>query len=109
MRIALHARLRPGTEDAYDAAHRDDVPPELVTAMREAGAREWTIWRCGTDTFHLVECDDYVRLLANLADVPVNVVWQERMATEFSAAGADPRDDGSARQGMPVVWELDPR
>jgi L-rhamnose mutarotase len=105
MRIALHTKLLPGAEDAYDAAHRE-VPEELVAAIRAAGAGEWTIWRSGLDLFHVLDCDDYQSLLAALARLPVNVSWQARMATlqavvhDYSAAGAD--------AGLPVVWHLVP-
>jgi L-rhamnose mutarotase len=37
MEVALHTRLKPGAETAYEEAHRD-VPPELVAAIRAAGA-----------------------------------------------------------------------
>jgi L-rhamnose mutarotase len=103
MRIALHTRLRPGAEQAYEAAHRE-VPAELVDAIRAAGARRWTIWRSGLELFHVIECDDYARLLAELADLPVNVAWQARMAELLDV----PHDYGAggAEAGLPVVWEL---
>lgn len=103
MRVALHTRLKPGTEEAYERAHRE-VPPELVAAIRAAGAREWTIWRSGLDLFHVIDCDDYGRLLGELAELPVNVAWQARMGEfldvvhDYSAEGAD--------KGLPVAWRL---
>jgi L-rhamnose mutarotase len=103
MRVALHTRLRPGAEEAYEAAHRQ-VPAELVAAIRAAGARNWTIWRSGRELFHVIECDDYARLLSALADLPVNVAWQERMA-ELLDVPHDYEAEG-AEAGLPVVWEL---
>jgi L-rhamnose mutarotase len=103
MRIALHTRLRAGAEDAYDQAHRE-VPDELVEAIRRAGARKWTIWRSGLDLFHVIECDDYPRLLADLADLPVNVAWQARMADLLDVV----HDYADAGAGLPVAWELPP-
>lgn len=103
MRIALHTTVRADRVEEYDAAHRA-VPAELTAAIRAAGARSWTIWRSGTDLFHVLECDDYARLLAALEKLPVNVAWQARMdelldvAHDYSAEGAD--------AGLPVVWEL---
>ncbi|MEV6751179.1 L-rhamnose mutarotase [Streptomyces sp. NPDC051214] len=103
MRIALHTKVRADRVAAYDAAHRE-VPAELVAAIRAAGATSWTIWRSGTDLFHVLECADYARLLAELDTLPVNVAWQARMADlldvvhDYSAEGAD--------AGLPVVWEL---
>ncbi|MFF3749407.1 L-rhamnose mutarotase [Streptomyces sp. NPDC002018] len=103
MRVALHTTVRADRVEEYEAAHRE-VPAELTAAIRAAGATSWTIWRSGTDLFHLLECADYPRLLAELDQLPVNVAWQARMAGlldvrhDYSAAGAD--------AGLPVVWEL---
>jgi L-rhamnose mutarotase len=115
MRVALHTRVRADRIADYEAAHRE-VPGELTEAIRAAGAASWTIWRWGsprasaaergggTDLFHLLECEDYGRLLAELERPPVNVAWQARMAElldvvhDYSRAGAD--------AGLPVVWEL---
>ena len=80
------------------------MPEELAAAIRAAGATSWTIWRSGTDLFHVLECEDYGRLLAELEKLPVNVAWQARMAElldvahDYSADGAD--------AALPVVWEL---
>jgi L-rhamnose mutarotase len=103
VRVALHTRVRAGSQDAYDAAHRE-VPRELVAAIRAAGAHDWTIWRSDQDLFHVIECEDYAGLLARLEDLPVNVAWQARMAElqevthDYSRGGAD--------AGLPVVWDL---
>ncbi|GGS20743.1 hypothetical protein GCM10010252_70070 [Streptomyces aureoverticillatus] len=103
MRVALHTKVRADRVEEYEAAHRE-VPAELTAAIRAAGATSWTIWRSRTDLFHVVECADYGRLLAELEKLPVNVAWQARMAElldvvhDYSAEGAD--------AGLPVVWEL---
>lgn len=103
MRVALHTKVRPDRIAEYESAHLD-VPKELTAAIRAAGATSWTIWRSGTDLFHVLECDDYARLLAELDQLPVNVAWQARMAQllnvvhDYSSQGAD--------AGLPVVWEL---
>ncbi|MER5769790.1 L-rhamnose mutarotase [Streptomyces sp. NPDC001985] len=103
MRVALHTRVRPDRVDAYEEAHRE-VPPELTRAIRAAGATSWTIWRSGTDLFHLLECADYPLLLASLERLPVNVAWQARMAGLL----ATPHDYSPEGAGapLPVVWEL---
>ncbi len=101
MRVALHTRLKPGAEEAYEAAHRE-VPEELTAAIRAAGATEWTIWRSGPDLFHVIECDDYARLLAELEDLPVNIAWQARMAELLDVV----HDYAAADAGLPVVWRL---
>ncbi|AZM48722.1 L-rhamnose mutarotase [Streptomyces sp. WAC 06738] len=103
MLIALHTAVRPDRIDEYEAAHRE-VPAELTAAIRAAGATSWTIWRNGTDLFHVIDCEDYARLLTDLERLPVNTAWQTRMAElldvahDYSSAGAD--------AGLPVVWKL---
>ena len=103
MRIALHTRVRPDRIDEYEAAHRA-VPAELIEAIRAGGAESWTIWRSGTDLFHVIECEDYATLLAYLNTQPVNAAWQARMGElldvvhDYSAGGA--------AATLPVVWEL---
>ncbi|MFF8912973.1 L-rhamnose mutarotase [Streptomyces sp. NPDC015032] len=103
MRIALHTKVRADRIDAYEAAHRE-VPEELTTAIRAAGATSWTIWRSGTDLFHVIDCEDYAGLLAELEKLPVNVAWQARMA-ELLDVAHDYSSNG-AEAGLPVAWEL---
>lgn len=103
MRIALHTRVRDDRIGEYEQAHQA-VPAELTAAIRAAGATGWTIWRSGTDLFHLIDCADYAALLAALAANPLNTVWQARMAElldtphDYSAAGAS--------AALPVIWQL---
>ncbi|MFE5328971.1 L-rhamnose mutarotase [Embleya sp. NPDC056575] len=103
MRVALHTRLRAGHEDEYEQAHRE-VPAELTAAIRAAGVREWSIWRSGSELFHLIDCEDYSRLLTELAELPVNIAWQARMA-ELTEVGHDYSAAG-ARASLPEVWRL---
>ncbi|WP_262057078.1 L-rhamnose mutarotase [Streptomyces sp. STR69] len=103
MRVALHTKVRADRVAAYESAHRE-VPEELTAAIRAAGATSWTIWRSGTDLFHVLECADYARLLAELDQLPVNVAWQARMAQLLDVVH-DYTSEG-AGAGLPVVWEL---
>jgi L-rhamnose mutarotase len=103
MRIALHTKVRADRIKEYEAAHRE-VPEELTAAIQAAGVSEWTIWRSGTDLFHLLEVEDYAVMIAELEKLPVNVAWQARMAGlldvvhDYSARGSD--------ASLPVVWQL---
>jgi L-rhamnose mutarotase len=103
MRIALHTRVRADRVEEYERAHAA-VPAELTDAIRAAGATSWTIWRSGTDLFHLIDCADYAAMLAALSANQVNADWQDRMAElldtphDYSAAGGD--------VVLPVVWQL---
>jgi L-rhamnose mutarotase len=103
MRVALHTKVRADRIAEYDAAHRE-VPEELTDAIRAAGATSWTIWRSGTDLFHVLDCEDYALLLAELEKLPVNIAWQARMAQLLEVV--HDYSDGGAAAGLPVVWEL---
>ena len=103
MRVALRTTVRGDRIAEYERAHAA-VPAELTDAIRAAGATSWTIWRSGTDLFHLIDCADYAAMLAALSANPVNADWQARMAElldtphDYSAAGGDAT--------LPVVWQL---
>jgi L-rhamnose mutarotase len=73
--VALHSLLRPGCEEDYDAAHAR-IPDDLLEAHRRVGIHDWSIWRCGRDLFHLVECDDLEDSLRKLDRDPANERWQ---------------------------------
>lgn len=103
MRVALHTSVREMRVEEYERAHAA-VPAQLTDAIRAAGVTSWTIWRSGTDLFHVIDCADYGAMLAALNANPVNAEWQARMAElldtphDYSAAGGD--------AVLPVVWEL---
>jgi L-rhamnose mutarotase len=103
MRIALHTRVRADCIEEYEAAHRE-VPEELIKAIRAGGATSWTIWRSGTDLFHLIDCQDYEALIAHVGSQPVNFEWQARMAELLEVV--HDYSSGSADAALPVVWEL---
>ncbi|SEJ58757.1 L-rhamnose mutarotase [Arthrobacter sp. yr096] len=99
--IALHTRLKPGTEEEYADAHAH-IPHELVAALKEAGVHNWRIWRSGLDLFHVVDVEDYHAMRHALADHPANVPWQARMAELLEV-----QDDYSGEDnGIRKVWEL---
>jgi L-rhamnose mutarotase len=105
MRIALHTRVRADRLEEYLQAHQQ-VSAELTDAIRAAGATSWTIWRSGTELFHVIDCDDYAALLAQLAASPVNQRWQQRMAGLLETV--HDYSDGGAEAVLPVVWQLCP-
>lgn len=100
-RIALHTRLRPGREADYERIHAT-VPDALDARLRDVGVRGWSIWRSGRDLFHLVEVEDYAAMRHALADDPVNIAWQGRMADLLEVEDDYSGDD----HGLPLVWTL---
>ena len=103
MRVALHTRVRADRIEEYEQAHAA-VPAELTEAIRAAGVLSWTIWRSGTDLFHVIDCEDYPAVLTALAGHPVNVAWQARMAELLQTPHDYSADGGDAV--LPVVWQL---
>ncbi len=100
-RIALHTRLKPGRELDYERVHAL-IPEPLDERLRKAGVLSWSIWRSGRDLFHLVEVEDYAHMRRTLAEDPVNVAWQGRMADLLEVADDYSGDD----HGLPLVWRL---
>jgi L-rhamnose mutarotase len=101
MERALHTRLADGAAGAYDQLHAR-VPDDLAAALREAGVRDWSIWRDGLDVFHLVDVEDYAAMRAHLRDHPANVAWQARVTPLQSV----PDDYSGDDDGLPWVWSL---
>ena len=100
-RLALHSRLIPGTEEAYELEHAR-VWPELITVMNRAGIHDWSIWRSGRDLFHLVDCDDFEAAVAQLANDPVDQRWQKHMSQFVESFAQNP--DGT--QQLNHVWTM---
>lgn len=101
MEIALHTLLTPGRELDYDKVH-ETIPADLAAALREAGVRDWRIWRDGTHLFHLIDVEDYQAMRAALREHPANVAWQEQVGPLHEVKdNYDGRDSGIAH-----VWSL---
>jgi L-rhamnose mutarotase len=101
--VGLHTRLQPGMEARYDAAH-GAVWPGVLAAIRSVGITRWLIFRDGLDIFHLVECDDYDRAIAQLADMPINERWQAEMAPMMAVAHDY---SGGASDRLALIFDLD--
>jgi L-rhamnose mutarotase len=99
--IALHTRLRAGKEEEYERVH-EVIPPDLDAALREAGVREWRIWRDGQDLFHLVTVEDYRAMRKRLAEHPANVAWQATVGPLHDV----PDDYSGEDDGIRLIWAL---
>jgi L-rhamnose mutarotase len=78
-RRAFVHHVRPDRIDDYVAAHAN-VWPELLRALRDAGIRNYSIYRDGHRVFGYFEADDLDATAAFLSTHPVNVRWQHAMA-----------------------------
>jgi L-rhamnose mutarotase len=78
-RVGFVLRVKPDRVDEYVLAHRE-VWPELLEALKEAGVRNYTIFRAGNEMFGYFETDDLARAEAYLSAQEVNTRWQDAMA-----------------------------
>jgi L-rhamnose mutarotase len=99
--IALHTRLKAGSEADYERVH-EVIPPDLDVALRAAGVHDWRIWRDGQDLFHLVTVEDYQAMRHELASHPANVAWQATVGPLHDV----PDDYSGDDQGIKLVWAL---
>lgn len=98
---ALHTRLHADATEAYDTLHAR-VPDDLLQALKDAGVRDWRIWRDGRDVFHVVDCDDYAAMREHLRDHPANIAWQAQVTPLQST----PDDYSGNDDGLPFVWSF---
>src|SRR5438270_900997 len=68
-----------GKIDAYVEAHRQ-VKPEMLAALRDAGIRNYTIFRHGNEMFGYFESDDLAAAAAYMESQEANARWQDAMA-----------------------------
>ncbi|MGF1627172.1 MAG: L-rhamnose mutarotase [Alphaproteobacteria bacterium] len=71
--------VRPGYEDEYKKRH-DEIWPEMLQALRDAGIRNYSIFRHGLTLIGYFETDDLDATLAALRGSDVNRRWGEYMA-----------------------------
>lgn len=71
--------VRPGYEDEYKKRH-DEIWPEMLEALGQAGIRNYNIFRHGLTLFGYFETDDLEATRAFLRDSDVDRRWSEWMA-----------------------------
>ncbi len=76
---AFVLRIRPDRIDDYVQAHAE-VWPEMLQALRDAGIRNYSIFRSGYEVFGYFESDDLERAADHMAHQEVNTRWQDAMA-----------------------------
>jgi L-rhamnose mutarotase len=70
--------VRPGYEEEYVRRHQE-IWPEMVEALREAGIRNYSIFRHGLTLFGYFETDDIEVTREYLANSETNQRWSEWM------------------------------
>ena len=78
-RSAFVLHVRPDCIDDYVEAHRT-VWPEMLEALRDAGIRNYSIFRDGNRVFGYFEADDLDAAARCLGAQDVCTRWQDAMA-----------------------------
>ncbi|HEV8281327.1 MAG TPA: L-rhamnose mutarotase [Candidatus Limnocylindrales bacterium] len=78
-RVGFVMRLLPGQEAEYRRRHAA-VWPEMLDALRAAGAHNYSIYLRGDDLFGYLEVEDLERFQRDMAASEVNARWQQDMA-----------------------------
>jgi L-rhamnose mutarotase len=73
-------RVLPGQEAEYRRRHAA-VWPDMLDALRAAGAHDYSIFIRGSDLFAYLVVDDFEAFRASMAASPVNARWQADMAS----------------------------
>ena len=90
-RVAFRLRVQEDKLVEYKRLHRA-VWPELLSDMRAASIRNYSIFSRGPELFGYFECDDYATTMAALARSDANRRWQAFMQ-DYLATPIDPDND----------------
>ena len=102
-RVGFTMQVLPGKEAEYRRRHAA-VWPDMLDALRSAGARDYSIFIRGSDLFAYLVVDDFDAFRASMAASPVNARWQSEMASLI-----DPLTDPATgfHQRLDEVFHLD--
>lgn len=82
-RYAFMLRIRPGAEEAYDAAHRA-VWPEMLDLLKSAGISEYSIYRRDDLLILTLRSENFESTCDHIENHPINLRWQAAMAPYFA-------------------------
>jgi L-rhamnose mutarotase len=77
-RVAFAMKLLPGADSEYRRRHAA-VWPEMLAALKAAGARNYSIYEHGDDLFGVLEVEDFLRFRSMMDSSPANARWQADM------------------------------
>lgn len=78
-RCTWKAIIKPGMKSEYIRRH-DEIWPEMVQVLKEAGIRNYTIWNVGDELFGYYECEKGIEHATRVqAESPVVDRWNESM------------------------------
>jgi len=95
--------VRPGYEEEYMRRHQE-IWPEMVEALREAGIRNYSIFRHGLTLLGYFETDDIEKTREYLANSETNQRWSKWM-DPIMKVDIDPNTDFPYL--LPLQWHID--
>jgi L-rhamnose mutarotase len=95
--------VRPGYEEEYVRRHQE-IWPEMVEALREAGIRNYSLFRHGLTLFGYFETDDIEKTQERLANSETNQQWSEWM-DPIMKVDIDPTTQFPYL--LPLQWHMD--
>jgi L-rhamnose mutarotase len=102
-RLCFTFEIRPGTEAEYKKRH-DEIWPELVDAIKDAGCANYSLFRRGTTVTAYVECHpDVATVFAKLGPTDVNARWSKW----FEDVIVSLTDEDGNLYRAEEVWHLD--
>jgi L-rhamnose mutarotase len=102
-RVCFTFEIYPGTEAEYKKRH-DEIWPELVQAIRDAGQSNYSLFRRGTTIIAYVECEpDAETAFAKIGSTDVNARWAEW----FEDVIVSLTDENGQLNRVEEVWHLD--
>lgn len=88
-KYAWKAIIKDGCLEEYQRRH-DEIWPEMLEVLREAGITNYTIWNVGNELFGYYECKNGVSFAANIqAQSEVVTKWDKYM-TDVMTMEMDP-------------------
>jgi L-rhamnose mutarotase len=97
------AEVRPGYEEEYKRRH-EEIWPDMLEALKEAGIRNYSIFRHGLTLFGYFETGDLERMLDYLSKNEVNRRWGDWMAPVMKV-DVDPATNFPYL--LPLQWHMD--
>ena len=102
-KFAWVLEVRPGYEDEYKKRH-EEIWPEMVDMLRNAGVRNYSIFRHGLTLFGYFETDDLEQTIAAINASDENRRWGEYM-TPIMKIEIDSQKNFPFL--LPLQWHMD--
>lgn len=101
MRYSFHLTIDKNKIDEYDERH-NNVWEDLKTVIKEAGVRNYSIFRDCTEVFGYWECENLEQTINKINSSPIHAKWQVYMSDIILT----PQDKRLSRP-MKQVFRLD--